>query len=314
MRAAFIRSYGAPLDVIQVGPCDEPLLGPDGVLVEVAAAGVNPVDWKVVAGYLQSAFPHHLPLIPGWDVAGTVTAVGPAVTSVAVGDAVAAYARKDDVQWGTFAERVSVSDRAVARVPQGVPLDHAGAVPLAGLTAQQLLAAAGVGEGDIVLIHGATGGVGSFAVQLARLSGAVVIGTASERNHEVLNSWGATAVDYSRDLVAQVHTAAPHGVDVVLDLVGGEALATTPEVLCSGGRLVGIADAQGIADLSATHDYRGRYVFVRPDAAGLARLLDLMAAGDLQVDVAAHYPLSDTANALEASRSGHTRGKIVITN
>lgn len=240
--------------------------------------------------------------------------VGPAVTSVAVGDAVAAYARKDDVQWGTFAERVSVSDRAVARVPQGVPLDHAGAVPLAGLTAQQLLAAAGVGEGDIVLIHGATGGVGSFAVQLARLCGAVVIGTASERNYQVLSSWGATAVDYSRDLVEQVLSNAPQGVDVVLDLVGGKALAMTPEVLIEGGRLAGIADAHGIAELSQEHEYRGRYVFVRPDAVGLERLLELVAVGDLQVDVAARYPLSDAASALEASRSGHTRGKIIITN
>lgn len=313
MRAAFIQSYGDPLDVIEVGQFDEPLLGPDGVLIEMAAAGVNPVDWKIVAGYLQAAFPHHLPLIPGWDVAGTVTAVGPAVTAVAPGDRVAAYARKDDVQWGTFAERVSMSDRAVALVPDTVPFDQAGALPLAGLTAQQLLDAAAVSTGDTVLLHAAAGGVGSFAAQLAVLRGARVIGTASVGNHDVLSAWGVSPVDYSGDLAAEVRAQAPDGVDVVIDLVGGDALALTPQLLVPDGRLVGIVDAQGIADLSTAHGYRGGYVFVRPDAAGLARLLGLVATGDLSVDVSSRFALDDTAAALEASRSGHTRGKIVIT-
>ncbi len=313
MRAAFLTSFGEPSAVISVGDVDEPLVGPDCILIDVAAAGVNPVDFKIVQGYLQGAFPHHLPLIPGWDVAGTVAAVGPAVTSVAVGDRVAAYARKDDVQWGTFAQRVSVSDRAVARVPDGVPDDQAGALPLAGLTAAQVLDAADVRSGDIVLVHAAAGGVGTFAAQLARLRGATVVGTASTRNHDVLAAWGVLPVDYSHHLVEGVRRHAPDGVDVVIDLVGGEALAATPQLLKPGGRLAGIVDAAGIAQLAQTHGYLGRYVFVRPDGAMLTHLLGLVADGLLRVDVSEHFDLADTAAALETLMSGHTRGKVVIT-
>src|SRR5262245_34904251 len=132
MRAAFIADFGEP-SVVQVGELDDPLVGPDSVLVSVRAAGVNPVDWKIVAGFLQGAFPHHLPLVPGWDVAGVVESVGPAVTSVQPGDRVLAYARKDHVQHGTFAEKVAVPERGVARIPDGVEFVPAGGLPLAGL-------------------------------------------------------------------------------------------------------------------------------------------------------------------------------------
>ncbi len=128
--------------MVEVEDVEQPLVGPDAVLVEVAAAGVNPVDWKIVSGGLQGAIPTHLPMILGWDVAGTVTAVGPAITDVAVGDRVAAYARKDSVEHGTFAEQVAVPRRALAIIPSGVELAVAGALPLAGLTAEQLLDAA----------------------------------------------------------------------------------------------------------------------------------------------------------------------------
>lgn len=312
MRAAFLTSFGEPADVLSVGDVDEPLVGPDCILIEVAAAGVNPVDFKIVQGYLQGAIPHHVPLIPGWDVAGTVIGVGPAVTSVAIGDEVAAYARKDDVQWGTFAQRVAVSDRAVAKVPSGVPLDQAGALPLAGLTAAQVLDAARVQLGDVVLVHAAAGGVGTFAAQLAKFRGATVLGTASPTNHEALASWGVIPIDYTGDLVAEVRQQAPDGVDVVIDLVGGAALAATPEVLKPGGRLAGIVDAAGIAELAATHGYRGRYVFVRPDAAMLTQLLGLVADDLLRVDVADQFALTDTVAALQAVMTGHTRGKVVI--
>lgn len=313
MRAAFLTSFGDPSDVLTVGEVDEPLVGPDSILIEVAAAGVNPVDYKIVQGYLRGAIPHHVPLIPGWDVAGRVIGVGPAVTTVAVGDRVAAYARKDDVQWGTFAQRVAVSDRAVARVPDSVPDDQAGALPLAGLTAAQVLDAALVGSGDVVLVHGASGGVGTFASQLAKLRGATVLGTASPRNHETLASWGVLPIDYTSDLVAGVHRHAAQGVDVVIDLVGGDALAATAQVLKPGGRLAGIVDAAGIAELAATHDYRGRYVFVRPDAPMLQQLLGFVADGLLKVDVTEHFALADTVAALEVLMAGHTRGKVVIT-
>jgi NADPH:quinone reductase-like Zn-dependent oxidoreductase len=306
MRAALLHEYGTP-DVVGVGEIDEPLVGPDSVLIEVAAAGVNPVDWKVVAGSVQGGIPHHLPLVPGWDVAGTVLAVGPAVWEVAVGDRVAAYDREDHVQFGTFSERTAVPIRSVARVPDGVDLVQAGALPLAGLTAEQALDAAGVREGDTVLVHAATGGVGSFATQLALHRGARVLGTASERNHDVLREWGATPVTYGDGLVDRVRELAPDGVDAVIDLVGGDALDATPELLADDGRLVSIIDPDTV------HKLGGSYLFVRPNAEMLGRLLTSVADGSLRVDIAETFPLERAGDALARSAEGHVRGKVVVT-
>jgi NADPH:quinone reductase-like Zn-dependent oxidoreductase len=306
MRAAVIHSYGEP-DVVQTAEIDDPLVGPDSVLVEVAASGVNPVDWKVVSGALQGAFPTQLPMVPGWDVAGTVTAVGPAITDVAVGDRIAAYARKDSIEHGTYAELVAVPRRALAHVPDGVELTTAGALPLAGLTAEQLLDAAQVGEGETVLVHAASGGVGSFAVQLAVLRGARVIGTASEANHEYVRGLGAEPVSYGDGLIDHVRAVAPDGVDAVIDLVGGDALGATPQLLRSGGRVASVIEADTVKELGGT------YVFVHPDAAMLTRLLQLVADGSLKVEIAQTFPLERAGDALAAVKDGHTRGKVVIT-
>lgn len=306
MRAALLQEYGKP-DVVHPGEADEPVVGPDSVLVDVAAAGVNPVDWKVVAGYLQGAIPHHLPMIAGWDVAGTVLAVGPAVREVSVGDRVAAYDREDHVQHGTFAERTAVPIRTVAKVPDGVDLVQAAALPLAGLTAEQLLDAAGVREGDTVLVHAAAGGVGSFATQLAMQRGGRVIGTASGRNHDALREWGAQPVTYGDGLVDRVRALAPDGVDVVVDLIGGDALAATPRLLADGGRVASVIDAEAVTQLG------GSYVFVRPDGDMLGRLLTLVADGSLRVDVAETFPLERAGEALARSAEGHVRGKVVVT-
>lgn len=308
MRTSLLRSYGEPLDVVEIAEVQDPLVGPDTVLVEMAAAGVNPVDWKVVAGYLQGAFPSHLPMIPGWDIAGTVRAVGPAVTSVKEGDRVAAYARKDHIANGTYAELVGVPDRAIALVPDDVDLVHAGALPLAALTAEQLLETLAVSAGDTVLVHAAAGGVGSFAVQLAGLRGARVIGTASEGNHDYLRGLGVQPVTYGDRLVESVRDLAPNGVDVVIDLVGGDALASTPQLLAEGGRVASIVEADTVKQLG------GHYVFVRPDGAMLRMLLTLVSEGKLKVEVAQTFPLKQAGAALETNRSGHTRGKIVITS
>lgn len=312
MRASFIRSYGTPSEVVEIGDLPDPLVGPDSVLIDVAAAGVNPVDSKILGGYLDSAYPHAMPLIPGWDVAGTVRSVGPAVTSFEVGDRVAAYARKDHIQFGTFAQQVAVREDIVAAVPEEVSLVTAAAVPLAGLTALQLLDAADVRPGDTVLVHAASGGVGSFVSQLAVRRGALVVGTASPPNHDRLRSWGVTPVDYHGDLLAGIRAAAPDGVTVVLDLVGGDALSVTPQVLDAGGRVAGVLDPEALAKLRVA-GYRARYVFVRPDAAGLTELLQRVAADELDVDIGARYPLEQAAEALEANRSGHITGKVVIT-
>ncbi|MDQ4008842.1 MAG: NADP-dependent oxidoreductase [Actinomycetota bacterium] len=306
MKAALVREFGEP-SAVEIAEVDDPLVGPDSVLVSVRAAGVNPVDWKVVAGGLRGAYPHHLPLIPGWDVAGVVERVGPAVTQVAPGDRVMAYARKDHVQNGTFAEKVAVPERAVARIPDGLGFAPAGALPLAGLTAEQLLDAVEVSKADTVLVHNAAGGVGSFAVQLAALRGARVIGTASSGRHDYVRALGGEPVEYGEGLVQRVRDLATEGIDVVLDLIGGDALDTTPELLAPGGRVASVIDPAKVQELG------GRYVFVRPDAETLARLGGYVADGQVRVEVAETFPLERTGEALARNREGHTRGKIVVT-
>jgi NADPH:quinone reductase-like Zn-dependent oxidoreductase len=157
-----------------------------------------------------------------------------------------------------------------------------------------------------VLVHAAAGGVGSLAVQIARALGARVIGTASERNHDYLRGLGAEPVAYGEGLAERVRALAPQGVDAVLDLIGGDALKISPELLAEGGRLASVADGAVLA-------LGGRYVFVRPDAGDLEALTALAERGQLRVDVAAAFPLERAADAQRLNQEGHTRGKVVVT-
>ncbi len=308
MRAASYDEYG-DAHVLQVGELPDPVTGPDDIVVRVAAAGVNPVDWKVRGGYLDGAFPSGFPIVPGWDLAGTVEAVGPAVTSYAVGDRVLGYARKDHVQHGTTAELVRVAARHVAPLPDDVDLTVAAAIPLAGLTALQAVEAVGVGRGDTVLVHAAAGGVGAFAVQLARLRGARVVGTASDGNHDYLRSIGAEPVTYGdglSDRVRAVLGGAP--VTAALDFVGGdEAVDVSFELVSDPARVVTVTDGAPVLQRG------GRYVFVRPDSAQLATLAGLVADGSLRVEVSRTFGLDEVAAAHDLSAQGHGRGKVVVT-
>ncbi|MER5635405.1 NADP-dependent oxidoreductase [Kitasatospora sp. NPDC002227] len=306
MKAITYRSYGGS-EVLEFGDVPAPKLGPDAVLVRVHAAAVNPVDWKIQAGYLDSVLDAVFPVIPGWDVSGVVEQVGVGVTEFAVGDEVIGYVREDMVGRGTFAEYVAAPVRTLARKPRNLSFEQAAGLPLAGLTAyQSLVDALAVKPGETVLVHAAAGGVGSLAVQIAVSLGARVIGTASERNHEYLRVLGAEPVSYGEGLAERVRELAPEGVDAVLDLVGGEALQLSPALLADGGRIASIADGSVLA-------LGGRYVFVRPDFADLTALTDLAESGRLQVEVAATFPLAEAAEALRLNAEGHTRGKIVVT-
>ncbi|GHH39732.1 NADP-dependent oxidoreductase [Streptomyces candidus] len=306
MKAISYPVYGDP-DVLEYGDRPEPKLGPDSVLVKVRAASVNPVDWKVLAGYLDPALDAVFPVIPGWDVAGVVEKAGPSVSEFKPGDEVIGYVREDFVSRGTFAEYVAAPIRTLARKPRNTSFEEAAGLPLAGLTAYQSLhRSLKVREGETVLVHAAAGGVGSLAVQIARAHGVKVIGTASARNHDYLRSLGATPVEYGEGLAERVREVAPDGVDAVLDLVGGEALQLSPGLLAEGGRLASIADG-GVLELG------GDYVFVRPDAADLLALTELVERGEVKVEVAAVYPLEKAADAFRDSIGGHTRGKIAIS-
>ena len=300
-RSVFYTQHGGP-DVLQIGEVEPLPLGPDCVEIEVAGAGINPVDWKVMRGYLTPAFDHYFPIVPAWDVAGEVTAVGPAVTEVARGDRVFAYGRLDVIGHGTAADVVRLPARVVARAPESLELVTAAAVPLAGLTAYQLVTALHVRAGETVLIHNASGGVGQFAVQIAVSLGARVIGTASATNHEHLRALGAQPLAYGPDLAAAVARAAPEGVDVVADLIGGGALEQVP-----ARRYGSIADAVGV------HALGGVYVFVRPSPSGLAALARLIDQGDVRVDLAQTYTFDEAASAFQRLEQGHVRGKIVLT-
>jgi NADPH2:quinone reductase len=304
MKALLYDQYGGS-DRFRIGTVSDPSIGPDSVLVKVVAAGINPVDYKVREGYLQQLMPAFFPVVPGWDVAGVVVRVGLDTPEFAVGDEILAYARKDFVQGGTLAELVEVPVRTAAHKPAGLSFEAAAALPLTGLTALQTVRRSGLGAGSTVLIHGASGGVGSIGSQLAVLAGARVVGTASEANHDYLRTLGTEPVPYGDGLIAAARALAPDGFDVILDYIGGEAIDTVPDLLRPGGAVVSIADGR-VTGLG------GLYAWARPSRSDLAELAALAASGQLKVTVSEVFDLDDAAAAYAALEGGHTRGKIVV--
>lgn len=305
VKALVYREFG-DADRFELTEIDQPHIGPDTMLVRVVAAGINPVDYKLREGRLEGTIDTQLPAVPGWDVAGVVEKPGLDTPEFKEGDEILAYARPDIAHHGTVAEYVGVTVRTATLKPAGLSFEDAAALPLAGLTALQSIERAGIGAGDTVLIHGASGGVGSFGVQLARLRGARVIGTASTGNHDYLRSLGAEPITYGYALVAEARALAPEGFDVIVDYAGGNSLDSTPELLRDGGRVISVADSR------AATEFGGHYAWVRPDPAQLAELARLAAEGKLRVERASTYALEDAIDAYRELEQGHTRGKIVI--
>lgn len=295
--------YGDP-SILELTDAPMPKASPGAVVIRVERASVNPVDWKVMAGGLDPLIDAVFPVIPGWDVAGVVEQVGPDVPEFSPGDRVASYGRKDVIQGGTFAEYVTLPAPSVAAIPDGVDTDTAAGLPLAGLTALRCLETLELSEDDTLLIHAASGGVGFAAAQLARETGARVIGTASTENHEKLENIGAEAVAYGEGLVERVRQLAPDGVTAAADFVGG-VREDTLALLAEGGRHVSIADP-------TVEEAGGRWVWVRPDGPRLRTLLEKVAAGTLQVAIDRSFPLADAAAALEVSKAGEANGKLLI--
>lgn len=304
MRAVSYAAYSTDLDTLQVGELPDPKVAPSAVLIEVRAAAVNPVDWKMMAGGLDGMVDSVFPVVPGWDVAGVIAAVGPDTPEFAVGDEVIAYARKEVNHGGTFAELVAVPAVSVARKPTTLSFEQAAGLPLAGGTALRTLDALQVQDGDTVLVHAAAGGVGSFAVQIAVARGARVIGTGSASNHDFLRGLGAEPVTYGDGVVERIRALAPEGVDAVADFVGGQ-LETSLAVLTESGRLASVADPGVI-------EHGGRWIWVRPDGAETARLAALADEGKLTVEVAQTFGLDGVAEAFALSQGGHVRGKLII--
>ena len=295
--------YGSP-DVLELTEQPMPKVAPGAVLIRVRAAAVNPVDWKVMAGYLDPIVDVVFPAIPGWDVAGVIEAVGADAHKFQVGDEVIANGRTDWVHGGSFAEFIALPERIVARKPASLSWPEAAGLPLAGMTAFQVLNRLAVTSADTVLIHGGAGGVGSLAIQIAVARGARVIATASTANHDYLAALGAEPVNYGSGLAERVRALAPDGVSVVADFVG-DVLQTTLEVLANGGRHASIADAE-------VEQHGGTWIWVDPAATDLQRLADLVDDRGLRVEVARTFPLTEAADAYRLNMLGHTRGKIVV--
>ncbi|WP_418955284.1 NADP-dependent oxidoreductase [Streptomyces tritici] len=306
MKAITYDAYGTT-GILKLVERPEPKVAPGEVLVRVKAAGVNPVDWKLAAGYLDPVFEVRYPVVPGWDVAGVVEAVGPDTHEFAVGDEVFGYVRKEWVELGTYAEFVSAPVRTLAHKPRALSFEQAAGVPLAGLTAYQSLTRLNVSAGETVVIHAAAGGTGSLGVQTAVALGARVIGTAGEHNHDFLRGLGAEPVTYGDGMADRIRALAPEGVDAALDFHGGPgAVETLRSVVRQQDRVLTIADPEAAA--------KGvPFLWVRPDTADLAHLAALADAGKLTVDIAHALPLAEAERAWELSASGRTRGKIVLT-
>ena len=307
MKAVSIYSYGGP-EVLsyQDVPCPHPADGE--VLVRVHAAGINPVDWKIREGHLKQVLNYTFPFILGWDVSGVVEAVGRAgVVRLKVGDEV--FSRPDILRDGAYAEYIVIKESEVALKPKSIDHIHAAAIPLAGLAAwQSLFTAGGLGSGQKILIHAAAGGVGAFAVQLAKSAGAHVIGTASAKNHDFVRKLGA---DQVIDHATQRFENEVLELDMVFDTIGGETQERSWKTLKRGGILVSIVEKPSQEKAEAL-GVRQAFVWVQPNADQLAELAKLVDAEKLKAIVETILPLSDATRGQELSERGHTRGKIVL--
>lgn len=313
MKAIAIQEFGGA-DKLQLVDLPAPEAGPGEIRIRIKAAGVNPVDSKIRRGLLRERLPHVLPLILGWDAAGVVDRAGAGVTQFRQGDEVYAYCRKPVVQGGTYAEYVVVPESSAAPKPANLSFEQAAAVPLAMLTAWQcLFDAVRLCAGETVLVHAAAGGVGGFAVQLARDAGAHVLGTASSVNHAYVRELGAEfIIDYTaEDFRSAVKRTHPEGIDVVYDCVGGDVLRASPDVLRAGGRLVSILEPDAVRQI-AERGIDAHYVFVSPNGAQLKRIAGMFEAGRLRPPPCAVLPLKEAAHAHELIETRHTRGKIVL--
>lgn len=330
MRAVRIHDYGGP-EVLRLDEVADPEVGPRDVLIRVRATSVNPVDWKVRSGGQRSIMRYRLPWVLGLDVSGVVEAAGASVTRFRVGDEV--WSSPTHTRAGTYAERVAIDEREVAKKPRNLSHDEAASLPLVGLTAYQCLVEKGrLERGQRALIHAGAGGVGTFALQLAKHLGAHVITTCSARNADFVRNLGADeVVDYRTTRITSLSTP----VDLVLDSLGESAFADNVAVLRRGGCMVNITvdvpkhvarygPTLSLVTLAGamirlhlwpliTKGIRVRHVIKRCDGDQLAEITRLVEAGAIKPVVDRVFPLEQIQAAHRHSESSHARGKIVLS-
>ncbi|SES30314.1 NADPH2:quinone reductase [Lentzea xinjiangensis] len=309
MKALLARAYG-PLEDLEIAEVPRPEPGAGQLLVRVEAAAVNPVDVALVTGVMRDELPVAHPFVPGVDVSGVVEAVGPGVGGFSLGDAVIAW---NGVPSGAFAEYALVrADGSAVVRPAGLDARHGAALPTGALTAAALLDEAAPRPGVTVLVVGATGGLGGYAVQLAKQAGATVIATGRNGDRDYLTGLGADGViDYrTEDVAERVRHWAPEGADVVLDVAqAGPALAASAAAAKPGGLVVSPLGGPPEFD----RDVRAVYTGTTTPAGRLAGLAAQAADGTLRVEIGAEYPFAEARQALLDFRTRHVRGKVVVT-
>jgi len=307
MKAVRIHEYGG-IDVLRYEEVDRPHPGPGEVLIEVAGAAFNPIDTWFRAGIIDQVYPVTFPHTLGIDVAGTVVELGDGVQTPAVGDAVIGFLPLPGT--GAAADYAVAPAAVLAAAPRNVALSDAAAIPVAALTAWQALFELGeLTSGQRVLVNGAGGGVGGFAVQLAKQAGAIVIATASARSSDTVRSFGADEViDYTE---VKIGDAVSEPVDLVINLVAGspDDTAALLDVTKPGGIFVSATSPGGEFP---ERDMRIDFIHVRSDAAQLAQIVDRIDAGHVRLDISERRPLAETRFVHQNSNAGAVRGRIVL--
>ena len=305
MKAVAYQNYNSNIEIIEVA---KPELKDRSVLIEVHAASINPIDNILHAGYLHQMLELNFPHIMGYDVSGAVVEVGKDVRSVKVGDEV--FARPNQEDAGSIAEFACVHENELAIKPKNMSHIDAASVPLAGLTAWQALVTKGeIKRGDKVLIHAGSGGVGTFAIQIAKYFGGMVTTTTSSKNTDLVKSLGA---DLAIDYTTQSFEDELSDYDLVIDAVGGDTLTNSFKVLKKGGRLISIK-GQDTENLAKDYGVNFEWFFMSPDGEMLTELATLISQGTIKTVIDSTYPMEQAPKAFEILAKGRAKGKIVIT-
>lgn len=312
MKACIYRRFG-PSSVLEIADLPETDPKEHEIQIRLAYSGVNPVDWKLREGYFKDQMAHEFPIIPGWEGAGVVAKVGKYVKRFKEGDEVFGYFRTSLVKQGTYAQFITIHEDLACITPRCVSLKQAAAIPLCALTAwQALFSCAKLKAHETVFIQGASGGVGTMAVQFAHWAQANVFATCRSENHPYVLQMGADKVfDYTQnDVKSAFFAKVPHGADVVLDCVGGNVTKESFSLVKKGGRLVSIVEHD--VQLLAPPSVEAGFVFVAPNREELHEISALFDHKKLHAPEIAEFSLVDASRAQDLSKQGHVRGKIVI--